>query len=212
MAVGEIGHGGDQLVQAWQQHPVPALLQHQGIGEVVDVFRGAGEVNEFGAAGDFPVAAGFFLQKIFDRLDVVIGRRLDLLDTPGIGLGKVRNDTVQQFLGGGREGRHFLYLFVIAQRHQPADFHEHAVTDQAVLAEERPEFSGFVLVAAVERRQGGQWIQRQCIRLVRFVHARLRWLKVRVGGRILPEQPGKYRVNAALSAPQRPARRVWRLR
>ena len=42
----QVGEAIDQTVQRRQQHPVTRVAQHQRIGEVVDVFRGAGEVDE----------------------------------------------------------------------------------------------------------------------------------------------------------------------
>jgi len=151
VAGGQVRDRRDQLVHARQQYAVAAVPEHQCVGKIIDVLGSAGEVDEFGAARDFLVAAGFFLQKIFDRLDVVIGGRLDLLDAARIAFREIRNDALEEFFRGWREGRYFLDLFVTAEREQPAYLDQHAPADQAVFAEERAERSGFGLVAAVER-------------------------------------------------------------
>ena len=54
------------------------------MGDIVHVFRSAGEVNELLDRAQFVVAADFLLQKIFDSLDVVIGGGFDGFDALGI--------------------------------------------------------------------------------------------------------------------------------
>jgi hypothetical protein len=49
------------------------VAQHQGMREVVDVFRGAGKVDEFETLHHFGVAGQLVFQEVFDGLDVVIG-------------------------------------------------------------------------------------------------------------------------------------------
>ncbi len=39
--------GSDGFLQLWQQHLVAAVTQHHGVTQIVDILRGAGEVNEF---------------------------------------------------------------------------------------------------------------------------------------------------------------------
>ena len=50
--VGQLDEAVDDLVEGRQQHAVAAVAQHQRVGDVVDVFRGAAEVDELGDAGD----------------------------------------------------------------------------------------------------------------------------------------------------------------
>ena len=74
----------DHLVQLRQQHRGTALLERQSIREVVDVFGGAGEVNELRGRFDFLPVPGPFFEPVLDRLHVVVGLLLDRLDALGI--------------------------------------------------------------------------------------------------------------------------------
>lgn len=67
----------DHLPQLWQQYIVPPVTQHQRIGNIVDVLRGAGEMRKRSDPGQFGILTEAFANEILDRLDVVIGPTLD---------------------------------------------------------------------------------------------------------------------------------------
>ena len=85
MLVRERAQIGDQRRQRRHQHVAARPGDHQVVGEVVDVFRRAGEMDEFGGARDLGHVGEALLQPVLDRLDVVIGRALDRLDPLGVG-------------------------------------------------------------------------------------------------------------------------------
>jgi hypothetical protein len=68
------------------------------VAQVVDVLRGAGEVDELRHRRQLRVVADPLLQEILDRLDVVVGGALDGLDRLGI---VVRERGFQLFQEGG---------------------------------------------------------------------------------------------------------------
>jgi hypothetical protein len=70
---GEFFQPGFQLQDCRQHDFASRGFQHQRMRQVVDVFRGAGEVDEFAHPHHFRVAGQLVLQEVFDRLDVVIG-------------------------------------------------------------------------------------------------------------------------------------------
>ena len=67
-----------------------ARLQHQRMAGVVDVLAGAGEVHELGRRRQLGMALEAGLEPVLDRLDVVVGRALDVLDGLGVGLGEAQ--------------------------------------------------------------------------------------------------------------------------
>ncbi len=100
MALGHFADGVDEAVHRRQHDRRACLFQHQRVGEIVDVLRGAGEVQELADLGDLGVRFGLFLKEILDRLDVVVGSRLDFLDAPGIGDREAGDNIVQELIGG----------------------------------------------------------------------------------------------------------------
>jgi hypothetical protein len=81
--VRRLAQRGDQRVELGQ-HDAPArVLGHQRVGEVVDVFRGRGEMDEFERSLHLTAAGGnaaeLRAQPVLDRLDVVIGFSFDRL-------------------------------------------------------------------------------------------------------------------------------------
>jgi hypothetical protein len=81
----QVAQAGDHGVQLRQEIGADRILQHQGVGYVVDVFRGAAEMDELADAHDFGIACQTVLQPVFHGLDVVIGAGLDGLDGFRIG-------------------------------------------------------------------------------------------------------------------------------
>ena len=139
-----------------QQHVVQAATQHQGMRQVVDVFTGAGEVDELGDGVEFGVAFDLFLQEVLDRLHVVVGGAFDVLDALGILDTEFTDDAIQHGVGIRGEGRHFSDLGVGGQALQPAHLDDDAGTDQAEFTEVLAQGLGLGAIAAIDGRQGGE--------------------------------------------------------
>ena len=74
---------------------VACLPQHQRVGEVVDVFGGTAEVNEVVQGGGLVAITEAFADKVLNRLDVMVGRRLDTFDLLGVVAAEIVDDAVQ---------------------------------------------------------------------------------------------------------------------
>ncbi len=84
MSMSQSLNGIHKLIHQGEQQLIARLPQHQPIGEVVDVFRGTGEMNKFGHGCQFLIADNFFLEEIFDGLDVMIGSPLNIFYSLGV--------------------------------------------------------------------------------------------------------------------------------
>jgi len=157
--VRQFAHARDQRVQARQQIAGDAILQHQGVRDVVDVLGGAAEVDELADAHDFGIAGELFLEPVFHRLDVMIGARFDGLDGFGVGDRELRDQRIQFGDGGRRERRAFGDGGRGGERLEPFDFDLDAIFDQAVFG--KMVAQGFDLggVAAIEGRQRGEGVE-----------------------------------------------------
>lgn len=149
-AHGEIADGVGQLAHERQDHLVAAFAQHQGVGQVVDVLAGAGEVDELADLGQFRQRGGLLLEQVLHGLHVVVGGAFDFLDALGMLELEVFGELVQQGVGFGGEGRHFRNAGVGGEALQPAHFDLDAETDQAVFTEDRTQGAGFAGVAAID--------------------------------------------------------------
>ncbi len=156
MLVGDGGQLVDDALQRRQHHFLARVAQHQRVAQVVDVFRGAGEVDELQRLGGLRVGGEFLAQPVFDGFHVVVGAALDGLDLLGIVFGELRGDLVELRDGGGGEGRQFLDAGFIAQRLEPFDLDQHAIADQAEFAEMAAQGVHFAVVAAIKGTQGGE--------------------------------------------------------
>ena len=107
------------------------------MGQVVDVFGGAGEVDEFADGFQLGLPCNFFLEVVLDRFHVMVGGALDGFDPQGICFAKVAEDAFQKGIGCRGKSGHFTDLRVCRQHLQPADFYQYAVVDQAIFAEPR---------------------------------------------------------------------------
>ena len=135
-----VRHRGQRVadaVERGQQHVLARRLQHQAVAGVVDVLAGAREVHEFGGLGELRVAGEAFLDEIFDRLDVVVGRALDGLDARCVVDGEICGDGKELRLRLRRERRGFGNLVRLRECEQPVHLDQHAAPHQAVLAEDR---------------------------------------------------------------------------
>jgi len=175
VGVREVAQLRDRLVGFGQQHVLARVAQHQGIRKIVDVFRRAGEMHEFFRLFQRRIVADAFLDEILDRLDVVIRRRLDLLDTRGIGDRKILGNLLQARARRGRKRWKLRDARFIGKRDQPRDLHRDTPVHQAVFAEDRTQGVDFGRVAAVQRREGGEGIE---------LHAGVPWC--RESGIVMP--------------------------
>ena len=83
LGVGLFADGADYLVH-FRQQGFPRFAQHQGVGQVIDVLAGAGEMHELAHVGQFVMFCHLFLDEIFHRLHIVIGGGFDGLDALGM--------------------------------------------------------------------------------------------------------------------------------
>ncbi len=143
-------YGGDDLVHCRQHHCVTGFLQHQAVGEVVDILRGTGEVDELGDSCQ-GCGSQFLLEKIFHRLDVVVGHPFDLFYPCRV----LHRKTIDYggkklFLFGVQQGN-FRYVGLICQGPKPGRFHLHPKADQAVLGKYRPQIGNLAAITPVQR-------------------------------------------------------------
>src|SRR5690606_8765671 len=61
----------DDPVDLREQHHVARFLQHQSVSKIIDVFRGAGEVNEFADLPELGDVGDFFLEEVLDGFDIM---------------------------------------------------------------------------------------------------------------------------------------------
>ena len=115
--------------------------------------RSPGEMNEIAEAGTVRAASDALTDKIFDRFDIVIGARLDLLYPVGVIAGEIVNDVVQHILHDRRQWRQLANARLVAQGLQPANLHQHAKSNQSVFAEQAAETADFAGITTVGRRQ-----------------------------------------------------------
>jgi glutathione S-transferase len=131
-------HGDERLdhaVERGQQHAVARFLEHQGVGEVVDVLGGAREVHESRDARGLGVAREALLQPVLDRLDVVVGLRLDRLDLRRVVFGERRDQALERLHGVLRERLDLGNRRFTSEREQPADLDRDAVAEKRGFAE-----------------------------------------------------------------------------
>ena len=76
-----------------------------------------------------------FLQRVLDRLDVVVGDGLDFLHALCVGKGEVFDESVKKGLFGIRERGKLGDARLGAQLLEPGDFHGEAPFDESVLGE-----------------------------------------------------------------------------
>lgn len=160
MGAGEHRHVGEfhrqfadglgDLAHQRQQHRCRDLAEHQGVGQIVDVLGGAGEVDELADRGQLRELGGLFLEQVLHGFHVVVGGALDFLDAFGVFQLEVAGQAVEQGVGFGGERRDLGNPGVGGEALQPADFHHDAETDQAVFAEDRTQAAGFAGIAAID--------------------------------------------------------------
>src|SRR5690606_30960670 len=118
--------GGGDAVECRQHHVATGGVEHQAVGQVVDVFAGAGEVHELERRAEFGVVGQAFLDEVLDRLDVVVGGAFDLFDAGSVGgreaIGQGAEAGGGAFVEGGQLGN----AGFGGQGQQPLHFNTHA--------------------------------------------------------------------------------------
>ena len=79
------------------------------MGEIIDVFAGAGKMDKLRDCGQFFVAGNRFFQKVLDRFDVMVCGRLDCLNALCVGFRKATDQSLQEGACLVAEGRHLRY-------------------------------------------------------------------------------------------------------
>ncbi len=153
MPVCERAQIGNQGRQRGHQHTAPRPGDHQVVGEIVDVFRRAGEMDEFAGAGDLRHTGETFLQPVFDRLDVVVGRALDRLDPLSVGDAEVTSCLRNLLASRRAEWADFDDAGLVGKRLEPGQLDTDALADQRVFAEMFGKCGDLAAIPAIERRQ-----------------------------------------------------------
>jgi hypothetical protein len=149
------GHPLGDGIERGQQHVGARRLQHQRMARVVDVLAGAREVHEFGRPREFGIALQAPLEPVLDRLDVVVGGPLDVLDRLGVRSGEARDPRAQACTRGRRQ-REELGESCVGQRDEPLDLDLHAPLHQPEFGQQGAQRRQFGGVASVQRRQVGE--------------------------------------------------------
>ena len=91
---------GDRVMKLLQEVEefLASFSQHERVARVVDVLRRAGEVHKFGSLGELGVVSHLSLDPVFDRLHIVIGGLLDVLDLLAAFNREVRHEAAQESL------------------------------------------------------------------------------------------------------------------
>ena len=143
-------HGG----QRGLEHLGPGLLHGKRNCGVVDVLGGQAEVDEL-AEGLQAELVEFLLEPVLDRLDVVVGDLLDVLDALRVlhaeaGVDRTEPLEVARVEAGQLRQRQ------PAERDEVLDLDPHAVADQGGFGEVIRQAFGLAAVAAVDRGNGLQ--------------------------------------------------------
>jgi hypothetical protein len=154
--VGQGAHAGDNLVELGQHYRFARIAQHQRIRKVVDILRRAGEMDELERPLDLPVARQPGLEPVLDRLDVVVGLGLDVLDVPGVAFRKARDELVHRSDGLCAEWPQLFNRGLGGQRLQPFELDLQAVADQRRFAEMVAQRVDALRVTPVQRGKGIQ--------------------------------------------------------
>ena len=140
-------------VERRQQQLGARRLQHQGVGEVVDVLGSAAEVHPLQVCGRGAARSELGADPVLDRLHVMVGARLDGLDRGNIGRGRIAGEPLEPLPCRGRQRRQRPCGGTRRQAQGPRTFDPHALAHQARLAEDGANGLEFAGVTAVERRK-----------------------------------------------------------
>ncbi len=144
----------DQRFQFFKHQPIACRKQHQGLRGVVDVFAGAGKVNELKRLGKSRVtvvqAEHGLLEKVLDRLDIMVGVCLNRLDAVRLLDAKVLGDRIQCFEIVALKARQLRKLEV-TQGLQPGNFNPHPVGHKTRFRKNRCKIGKSRGVASIKR-------------------------------------------------------------
>jgi hypothetical protein len=146
-----IQHAAETLEHRQQQR-CACVLEHERIGEVVDIFRCAPEVQPFKLCRRRAARMQFAAQPILDRLDVMVGTGFDLFDRRDVGRIRIFTERPQQFACRGRQRGQCVHGGTRRQRQKPGAFDANAFAHQSGLAEYPAHIGELAGIAAVERR------------------------------------------------------------
>ena len=144
------------LVQQRQVNIRDALLQREGHAGVVDVLRGEAKVDEFAVAGVDAQGGKLLLDKVFHRLDVMVGGAFYLLDGLCIVYAKVEIDVAQRSEAAAVKATKLRQRY-LAQGYEILYFYPYAIADQSIFGEIFSQFCSLGLIASVNGRHGGEW-------------------------------------------------------
>ena len=146
------------FLQLRQDHLFTSTRQHQGVRGVVDVFRGAGKVNELSGGGQLGVLGHLFFQPVLHRFHVVIGGALDRFDTGSVLFREVLHQALEHITGLCGEGGKFRQAR-IGQADQPGHFDLHAMPHKCGFGQQATQGGGTAAITPVQWRQGIQSAQ-----------------------------------------------------
>ena len=156
---GHRGDGFDQGGGPGEPDLLDGALDHQRVGEVVDVLAGAGEVDQLrypGQAGRAFVGnrGEAALEVVLDGLDVVDRLALDLGELGNVVNAEVQGDRAQAGLLVGPERSNVGDDVVVREMDQPLDLDTHALAVERGLGEVVDQWGDGCAVAAVEGAKG----------------------------------------------------------
>ncbi len=146
----------DNLAPVGQNHLFPSGMQHQGVREVVDIFRGTGEVDELRDRMQSRYVSHFLFQKVLDRFHVVVSGALNGFNARGVFFTEFRDNLIKVTVCVGSKSRNFLDSCMCRQFLQPAYFYLNTKLQQAEFAEDLAQRADFIAVASIDRGNGGQ--------------------------------------------------------
>jgi hypothetical protein len=154
--VGKIAQAHDNAVERRQQDASASLLEHQRMGDVVDVLGRTAEMDELGNPHHFRVRLEAVLEPVLDGLDVVIGARLYRLDRFGVLNRKAGNGPIEFRYRRGGKCSDFSDRGSRGQRLQPLDLDPDPVSEQTEFREMGAQGFDLSGIAAVQRGKGSQ--------------------------------------------------------
>ena len=70
-----------EILQRRQNDILEGVMEHQSIGEIVDIFRSTRKMKIFLLQGKVSISVKSFFEEVFDGFDIMIGGTLNLLDS-----------------------------------------------------------------------------------------------------------------------------------
>ena len=128
--------------------------------EIINIFRRAGKMYELTDRFEFSITGNRLFNKVFDRLNIVVGGPFDLFDPRGLIKTEISYQLLEQVIGCIRERRHFHNTRMLRKILQPANLNHHSVTNQSIFTEDTAKTFSFTAVAAINWRNSGQFRER----------------------------------------------------